>query len=68
MDQDTEKKLRLMRFWLFGSFILVFTVITLYVGLWIGTAILGVWQYWVSMVGAALVFAGFYLVYKRQVS
>lgn len=33
---DTEKLLRLMRFWLFGTFVIVFAAITGYIGLFTG--------------------------------
>ena len=33
---DKEKLLNLMRFWLFGTFIIVFTGITIYIGLFTG--------------------------------
>jgi hypothetical protein len=33
MPDDTTKRLNLMRFWLFGIFVIVFAAITIYIGL-----------------------------------
>ena len=33
MTPEKEKLLKLMRFWLFGTFVIVFAAITLYIGL-----------------------------------
>ncbi len=33
---DNEKKLKLMRFWLFGTFIIVFVAIVVYAWMWAG--------------------------------
>jgi len=33
MSEDKTKLLKLMRFWLFGTFLIVWTAITLYIGL-----------------------------------
>lgn len=61
---DDDKKLKLMRFWLFGTFVIVFAAATVFVGQFTGLAILADWRYWVSMiVTAALCVAAFY-VYK----
>jgi hypothetical protein len=33
MSEDLTKRLNLMRFWLFGTFIIVFSAITIYIGI-----------------------------------
>ncbi|TFH32645.1 MAG: hypothetical protein E4G99_12470 [Anaerolineales bacterium] len=33
MSEDTTKRLNLMRFWLFGTFVIVFAAITIYIGM-----------------------------------
>lgn len=33
MDEEKTKKLNLMRFWLFGTFVIVWAAITIYIGL-----------------------------------
>lgn len=33
MTEETGKRLNLMRFWLFGTFIIVFAAITIYIGM-----------------------------------
>lgn len=36
MTPETEKKLKLMRFWLVGVFIIVWAAITIYIGMLVG--------------------------------
>ncbi|NIS80873.1 MAG: hypothetical protein GTO14_11835 [Anaerolineales bacterium] len=33
MDEEKSKKLSVMRFWLFGTFVIVWAAITIYIGL-----------------------------------
>jgi len=33
MTEETGKRLNLMRFWLFGTFVIVFAAITIYIGM-----------------------------------
>ncbi|GAB4579569.1 MAG: hypothetical protein Fur0022_23070 [Anaerolineales bacterium] len=63
---DKEKMLGLMRFWLFGTFIIVFAATTVFLGgpYKLGTLIFGIPSYWVSMVATALLCVGWYYVYK----
>jgi uncharacterized RDD family membrane protein YckC len=35
MSEDLTKRLNLMRFWLFGTFVIVFTAITIYIGIFV---------------------------------
>ena len=64
--KDEEKMLKLMRFWLFGTFIIIFVAATLYVGavLGTGTMILAQWRYWVAMIVAAVLCVAWYYLYK----
>jgi len=48
---ENKKKLNLMRYWLFGTFIIFFTAITLYIGVVLGTGLM-VFQfpdYWLAI-------------------
>ncbi len=56
-----EKKIKLMRYWLFGTFIILFAAISLYFGYIVGTAIFTNMIYWLWIVLAAvLCVIGFY--------
>ncbi len=61
---DKQKMLNLMRFWLFGTFIIVFAAVTLYAGLWTGTAIFGQINYWLIIVLTAILCVVAYYIYK----
>ena len=61
---DDDKKLKLMRFWLFGTFVIVFTAATVFVGQFTGLAIFSDWRYWVSMIVTAVLCVGAFFVYK----
>ena len=37
MDEDKVKRLKVMRFWLFGTFVIVWASITMYIGLFTGS-------------------------------
>ena len=49
---DQAKSLGLMKFWLFGTFIIIWTAMTVYVGAAIGTglAIFSERNYWIAVV------------------
>ncbi len=58
---DKEKMLKMMRFWLFGTFIIVFAAVTLYAGMWVGSAIFSQANYWLIIaVTAVLCVVGYY--------
>lgn len=59
-----DKKLKMMRFWLFGTFIIVFAAASIYVGMFTGTAIFADWRYWLSMVIAAALCVAAFFIYK----
>jgi hypothetical protein len=63
---DKAKLLKLMRFWLFGTFIIIFATATVYTGgvLKVGLEILKTWQYWVAMLIAAALSVGSFYLYK----
>ena len=63
---DKEKMLGLMRFWLFGTFIIIFAATTVYLGAAAQTGLLLLQQpnFWVSMVVTAALCVAWYFVYK----
>ncbi len=65
MDDKTTK-LKLMRFWLFGTFIIIFAAATVYVGgaVGAGLSILSELNYWLAMLVAALLCVAWYYIYK----
>ena len=71
--QEKEKKLKLMRFWLFGAFAIFFAAVTVYfgaiaqaVGVIINenTSIFTNVYYWIFMVILALLCVGAWYIYK----
>lgn len=46
MTEEQTKLLKLMRFWLFGTFIIVFAAVTVYAGTLTGLAIMKETGYW----------------------
>jgi hypothetical protein len=63
MDEK-EKMLKLMRFWLFGTFVIIFVAATVYVGgaLGLGLLIFRQLNYWLAiLISAALCVLWFYL-------
>ncbi len=71
--QEKEKKLKLMRFWLFGTFVIFFAGVTVYfgviaqaVGVIIDTniSIFTNMYYWVFVVVLALLCVGAWYIYK----
>ena len=63
---DKQKMLGLMRFWLFGTFIIIFAATTVYIGgaVQTGMSILQAPNYWIAMVVAAVLCVVWYFVYK----
>ena len=63
---DKEKMLGLMRFWLFGTFIIIFAATTVYLGgaVQTGLFILQAPNFWIAMVVAAVLCVVWYFVYK----
>ena len=52
------KTIKLTRFWLFGTFIIVFAAVTLYGGLFVGTAIFRELNYWLIIIITAVLCIG----------
>lgn len=63
---DKETMLRMMRFWLFGTFIIIFSAVTIYVGGALGTGlmILRAFYFWLAMAITAVLCVLWYFVYK----
>ncbi len=63
---DKEKMLGLMRFWLFGTFLIVLVAVTLYmgVGVGVGTALFSQARYWIAVLVAAVLCVIWYYIYK----
>ena len=65
MDENT-KKLGLMRFWLFGAYIIILVAVTVYLvaGLGLGTPIFREINYWLAWVIVAVLFVAAYYGYR----
>ncbi|MBT3240049.1 MAG: hypothetical protein HON98_04975 [Chloroflexi bacterium] len=61
---DKEKMLRLMKFWLFGTFVILFAATTVYLGQFLGLEIMKTWEYWVTMAAAAVLSYLIFVFYK----
>ncbi|HEX6305651.1 MAG TPA: hypothetical protein VFZ76_15760 [Anaerolineales bacterium] len=66
MESDRDKMLKLMRFWLFGTFVIIFAAVTIYVGgaLGLGLMVLQQPNYWLAMFIVAALSAAVYYVYR----
>ncbi len=62
--KDNDKMLKLMRFWLFGTFVIVFTAVTVYAGTIVGIAILRETNYWMIIIATAALCVGGYFGYQ----
>lgn len=64
---EKEKMLNLMRFWLFGTFVIIWAAATLYlggaVGLGLGT-LFALPRYWIAVLLAAVLCVISYYIYK----
>ena len=63
-DQAVEKRIKLMRFWAFGIFVLAFVVETMVPGMFanrdIGLLVANVWPMWlVTFIVCAVIFFGY---------
>lgn len=63
---DKTKMLRMMRFWLFGTFVIIFAAATLYTGgaLGFGLLIMKDPNYWLAVVITAALCVAAYFAYK----
>ena len=62
MDEKT-KMVKLMRFWLFGTFIIVYAAVTVYAGTIVGMEILREPYYWFIIGITAVLCVGLYFGY-----
>ncbi|HUF38174.1 MAG TPA: hypothetical protein VMN57_06605 [Anaerolineales bacterium] len=65
-EDEKTKMLGLMRYWLFGTFVIVFAATTIYAGgVWgTGLEILKQPNYWYGMAFAAVMCVAWYYVYR----
>lgn len=63
---DNETKLKLMRFWLFGTFLIIFAAVTVYIGVVIGAgmSIFGDLNYWLAIGATAVLTILWYYLYR----
>lgn len=65
---NEDKKLKLMKFWLFGTFVIVVAAITVYLGMFTGLAIFSEWRYWLVVVIAAVLSIGSFFLYQGLIN
>lgn len=61
---DQNKSLKLMRFWIFGTFLIIFVAATIYLGFFFGVAVFTELRYWLAILITAALSAGWYFLYK----
>jgi len=64
---EKDKKLKLMRFWIFGTFIILVAGATIYVGTVVGagTALFREMRYWIAIIVSALICVIWAYGYKK---
>jgi len=64
---EKENKLKLMRFWIFGTFIIIMGGATIYIGSVVGTgtAIFREMRYWIAIIASALLCGIWYYGYHK---
>ena len=64
--EENNQKLNLMRFWLFGTFIIIWAAVSVYLGgvLGLGMRILGELNFWIAFVVTAVLCVLWYYLYK----
>ena len=65
---NDDKKLKLMKFWLFGTFVILFAAITIYMGMFAGISLFAEWRYWLVMVIAAVLSIGSFFLYQGMLN
>lgn len=65
---EDSKEIKLMKFWLFGTFVIIFAATTVYIGQFVGLEIMKSWQYWASMGAAAALSVVAFQVYKSYLT
>lgn len=70
MDEDKVKRLKVMRFWLVGTFIIVWIAITAYIGIFTGSdwfaAMKAGFPIWGIVAGVCIVWYVGYLLWLRR--
>ena len=61
---NEDKKLKLMKFWLFGTFVIVIAAVTVYLGMFAGLSLFSEWRYWLVVVIAAVLSIGSFFLYQ----
>lgn len=61
---DNEKMLGLMKFWLFGTFIIIFAAVSVYTGTQAGLLIFQQLNFWIAIVISAALCVAWYYIYK----
>ncbi|MBE9523690.1 MAG: hypothetical protein IMY76_01230 [Chloroflexi bacterium] len=63
---EKEKMLGLMRYWLFGTFVIVFVAVAIYTGgaVGLGLAIFGQTRFWLAMAITAVLCVVWYYIYR----
>jgi hypothetical protein len=69
VSEQKNKLLKLMRFWLFGTFVIVWASVTIYIGMftnrdWLAAIVAG-WQIWGAVAVLCIVF---YFIYTYILS
>ena len=64
---EKENKLKLMKFWVFGTFIIIVAGATIYIGIVVGTgiAIFLEMRYWIAIIISALLCGIWYYAYTK---
>jgi uncharacterized membrane protein YqjE len=64
--EEKQKKLKLMRYWLFGIFVIIFAAFTVYIGgvLGLGLLIMQERNYWLAIIATAVLCVAAYYLYK----
>jgi membrane protein implicated in regulation of membrane protease activity len=64
---ERDKKLKLMRFWIFGTFVIIWASALIYIGTVVGTGmmIFGELNFWLAFVGSAFLSVLSYYIYQK---
>jgi hypothetical protein len=70
-DQNKTKRTKLMRFWILGTFIIVFAAITAYISLWtrqsfVAAMMTGLPIWGITLVAGLLIYFGYQYLYLRN--
>jgi len=64
---EIDHKLKLMKFWIFGTFVIIVAGVTIYIGSVVGTgtAIFREMRYWIAIIVSAILCAIWFFAYKK---